>query len=84
MQSLLEKELAELIVKIVDIIQEENIRIEVDIKKWKLREENLEKLAKITELKIQKSAVKQIRKKVLLVLKGSTNRLIISTIKPAD
>ena len=76
------KELSRIIVRIVDLVSLLDMEIQVDRKKWKRAELSLEQMARLAELEIQDKQIQKIRKEVLRIIRESTNRLILATIKP--
>jgi hypothetical protein len=77
----MEAELTAIIIKIVDLISDEDMRTEINIREWRHKKDSLEKLATQAELKIRSYQIRKIRREVLSILKTSTNRIIISTIE---
>lgn len=76
------KELSKIIVRIVDLVALLDHEIQVDVRKWKRAELGLEKLAALAELDIKDRQIQKIRREVLRIIRESTNRLILATIKP--
>lgn len=76
------KELSKIIVRIVDLVALLDMEVQVDTKKWRRAEQSLERLASLAELDIRDKQIQRIRKEVLRIIRDSTNRLVLSTIKP--
>lgn len=78
---LIEAELVRLVSHIVDIITDEHKLIEAELLLWKMKPHDLDRMANLAELKIKSKQIKNLKKKILSVIKTSTNKLIISSIK---
>jgi len=76
------KELSKIIARIVDLVALLDLEIQADVKKWKRVELSLEKLAALAELDIKDRQIQKIRREVLRIIRESTNRLVLATIKP--
>lgn len=76
------KELSKIIVRIVDLVALLDLEIQADVRKWRRAELNLERLAALAELDIKDRQIQKIRREVLRIIKESTNRLVLATIKP--
>lgn len=84
MSNLLQKELSIVISRIVNVLVIERSRIEVELVKWQTQRDSIEKLGRVTELKIQKIQIDRMQKEVSKILKTSENLIILSTITPAN
>lgn len=80
-QEAMNNELASLIKQIVDVVSNEDMRIEITLVGRKKMINTLENMAAQAELKIRSKQVNDIRRKILDILKASTNRLIIATVE---
>jgi hypothetical protein len=79
-----QKELTSIITKICDIIAAEDMSIEVKIRELKTHDDSLEKMAGLMDLEIRAKVINKIRKSVLAVIKTSTDKMILSTIRPGE
>lgn len=84
MSTPLNTELSSIISRIVDIVTLESGDIEKELRQWANEKETLEKLARTTELRIQRAQVNKIKKKMHAILKASENLIVLSTIKVTD
>lgn len=84
MSNLLQKEIAGIVLKIVNIISDERTAVDSELKKISnFPDFDLAVLARRTELKIRRSQLIKIQKDVSMVLKTSSNHIILSTINPS-
>jgi hypothetical protein len=79
-----EKELTVIITRIVDIIAAEDMDTEKKIRELRNQTDSLDNIAGLVDLKIQAKVINRIRKAVLKVIKESTNKMILSTIRPGE
>lgn len=75
-------EYVQVIKKIVDLISEEDMRIQLKLRELKAMPESLDKFAGIAEYKIKARQIDGLRKKVRQIISRSTNKLVIATILP--
>lgn len=80
----LEGQLAGLISNIVDIVTQECETNQKELLRWKSEKDSLDKMARIAELKIQSRQIEKIRKAMFIVLKKSTNKLVVATINVSE
>lgn len=79
------KALENVIRQMVDVLCVEAAQIKKDLRKWEsVREESIEKLANITELKIRRKQVKIILQKIEPVIKKSTYQILLSVMEVED
>lgn len=84
-RKMMEDELASLIKQIVDLISNEDMRTELQLRREREQQtETLEHLARLAELKIQSKQINKIRKEVLGILKRSTNKFVVATIESSE
>lgn len=77
-----DKELSGIIVKICDLISDEDLAITKKIRELQSQPDSLEKLALMTECKIKAMQVDKIRRSVREIINASSNRLILAGMKP--
>lgn len=84
MSDLLQKELSIVISKIVNVLVVERSAVEVELVSWQTQKDSIEKLGRVTELKIRKIQIDRMQKEISKILKTSENLIILSTITPAE
>jgi predicted dinucleotide-utilizing enzyme len=77
----IDAELTAIIIQIVDMLSEEDMRNEIALREWRNKVQSLERMANEAELKIKIAQIRKLRKAVRDILKRSTNKLILSTIE---
>lgn len=76
-----EKELCKIITAIVDFVTEEDHRINKEQLLTAMHQGfDLDRLAMTAQLKIEAKQIKRIKKAILIILKRSTNKMIVATI----
>lgn len=78
---IMEKEFERVILEIVNIIWEEDQDNERCIKAAEVLLDSLDKLAELGERRIKRQVLNRIKRRVVKVLRGSTNKLLIATVR---
>jgi predicted HTH domain antitoxin len=73
-------EMTRAIQKFVDVVSEEDMSIQLEIKRANQEPDSLNKMAKLAELKIRANQINRIRKKVRKILSDLVNILVIASI----
>jgi hypothetical protein len=76
----LSDELSAIIVKICDVISEEDKQIVTVLAGLKKADETLEKMAMQAEYKIRRRQVSKIRKEIFTILSRSKNKMVLATL----
>lgn len=82
--AMMEEELSRLIVEIVDLVRDQDLENEREIKTWESSPDSLTKLAALTERKIKRAEIGKIKKGIARIIKASSNKLIVATIQLGD
>lgn len=80
-----ERELEDVVQKIVDELVKEAEAVRSELEKWRaVKEDSLEKLGRIAELKMRKIYIKKLLNNTRKIISKATNRLVIVAHEPSE
>lgn len=84
MSDILQREISKIVSNIVNVVTIESELIDIQRKQVDLMPNSLEKMARTTELKIQRIQINKLKKRIYAILKASENLIVMSTIEVLD